>query len=274
MSETTTQEHTGRRHKPAAETADHAAAGGGNGQDTTALASGTVDVPMAEIDLKQAGFKISVPYKFSAGHILTDHEAKVLDAAYQRQFRNNEDANAKARAERLAKAIAENDAAGIEENQPWTAERIAARYATYQPAVGDTVRLSTLERMRYQAAEMVWNDITARHNKAVIAGAAPVIAALVTADGKAAPYNAAHFNLRSVPTVKNKSETAEAFEARKQAIVDARNNHWRMMLDRPKYAEAIQAAMDALMQAKEDSKAESKAEEAAVVVVPQGALLD
>ena len=237
---------------------------------------------MAEIELKQAGFKILVPYKFSAGHVLSDNEAKILDAAYQRQFRNNQDANAKARALRYqaAKTDAER-----EENKPLTAAEIAALYTDYQPAVGDTLRLSTLERMRYEAAEMVWNDITARHTKAVIAGGAPVIAALVTADGKAAPYNAAAYNLRSVPTAKlknvlnpathkNAPETDEEFETRRKSIIDARNNHWRMMLDRPKYAEAIQAALDALLMAKEGDKDSAKAETAPQVVVPQGALLD
>ena len=56
----------------------------------------------ATVTIEIAGNDVTLPVKFAPGHVLTDAQAKVLDAAYQRQFTNNQNAMAKSRAENLA----------------------------------------------------------------------------------------------------------------------------------------------------------------------------
>ena len=56
------------------------------------------------VTIEIAGLQVTLPVKFGTGHVLTETQAKVLDAAYQRQFTNNQNALAKSRADALAKA--------------------------------------------------------------------------------------------------------------------------------------------------------------------------
>src|SRR5580692_4416489 len=119
-----TQEHTtGRapRHTPPANT--------GNGAATPAATPASLGTVTIEI----AGMELTLPVKFGPGHVLTENQAKVLDAAYQRQFTNNENAMAKSRAEALEKAKTDEERAA---KAPLTASAIAALYTAYEPSVG------------------------------------------------------------------------------------------------------------------------------------------
>jgi hypothetical protein len=246
MSEHATQEHTGRRTRK--ETAqDTTALQGANGEDHAA------NVPTVEVEM--TGLKVELPLKFAAGHILTDHEARVLDAAYQRQFRNNQEANATNRAKRFEKATTD---AERPENAPLTAAQLVALYTDYQPAVGDTVRMSTLERMRHEAAWRAWVALVTEHNATVGTDNPPVILKAVMADGKARTVK-----LDTIPTTKPKSEDEEAFKARKQEAIDRRQSFCARMLDMPDYADRIQAQLDAIMA--ERGAKETKVEQDVIV---------
>jgi hypothetical protein len=247
-----TQEHTGRRNRkePAQVEATQA-----NGEDTNGAienASGegssgrTVTIEMTVSDNKEAPkLQVTVPLKFRLGHVLTDNQAKVLDTAYQRQFINNMNANLKARRERLEKATT---AAERNENALLTAGEIAALYTDYEPNVGGGPRMSTLERMRHDAAWRAWVGIVTEHNNAIMAGGEPVIAAL----GKRS------YKPEAIPTAKRKDETKEEFEARKEAATDRRLTHTTKMLDMPKYAERIQIELDKILAEKGQDKAEGE----------------
>lgn len=125
------------------------------------------------VSIEIAGMDVSLPLKFAAGHVLTENQAKVLDAAYQRQFTNNQNALAKSRAEALAKATTDAERAA---KAPLTAQQIAALYADYEPNVGGTPRQSAMERIRSDAAWRFWTSHVKAHNDAVANGGDPVIA--------------------------------------------------------------------------------------------------
>ena len=110
------------------------------------------------VTLEIAGLEVTLPVKFAAGQVLTENQAKVLDAAYQRQFTNNQNAGAKSREEAL-KAGKTDD-----KYQPLSAAAIAALYSDYEPAVGGSTRASTMEKVRQDAAWRVFLARVAEHN--------------------------------------------------------------------------------------------------------------
>jgi hypothetical protein len=121
-----------------------------NGQGNAHLALGTVD-------LEIAGLEVTLPVRFAEGMVLTANQAKVLDAAYQRQFTNNQNA--------MAKAITD----GKSKKDLASAAELAERYTTYEPAVGGS-RIGSLEKLRNDAGWCVWVDMVALHNAAIEAG--------------------------------------------------------------------------------------------------------
>ena len=74
------------------------------------------------VRIEVAGFVVQVPRRFYAGSALTEAQAKVLNAAYIRQFRNNQNANAEARAKRG--------------EPPLTQKELQDIWRGYEPAVG------------------------------------------------------------------------------------------------------------------------------------------
>ena len=186
----------------------------------------------ATTTIKIGDIDVTVPLRFAAGHVLTGNQAAILDAAYQRQFYNNQNAMAKARAEAYAKATTE---AERNAKAPLTADELAALYTVYEPNVG-AARGSNVERLRTTAAWAVWTDTVVAHNKSVAAGGDPVIAKAAgsTVTLLVAPRKS-----------KGTSDTAhaaavEAYEAAKAGIVKA-------VLASPAYAERVQVKLDALM---------------------------
>jgi hypothetical protein len=174
--------------------------------------------------------EITLPVKFSPGHVLTENQAKVLDAAYQRQFTNNQNAMAKSRAEALEKATTD---AEREAKAPLTASAIAALYAAYEPSVGGATRQSTMEKIRSEAAWRFWTAHVSEHNKAVLAGSAPVIVKA----GK---------SVVALPSGKGAPEKRDALIA--------------ALLKLPAYADRIQVQVDAIVAERGNKKEEPKAD--------------
>jgi len=133
----------------------------------SANGASAVTVPvLGTIEIEIAGHNVVLPVKFGPGHVLTENQAKVLDAAYQRQFTNNQNAMAKARAEKLTKATTDAERAAA---APLTASALAGLYATYEPNVGGS-RMGSMEKLRMDAALAVWLDMISEHNTAIDAG--------------------------------------------------------------------------------------------------------
>lgn len=182
------------------------------------------------VKLSIAGLDVVLPVKFRAGQSLTENQAKILDAAYQRQFTNNQAANAKARADRFAKAKTDAERAA---NASLSASEMAAIYADYEPAVGDTIRTDMLTRLRQEAAWRVWVAMVTEHNESVKTGGKPVFA---RAAGKPV----------ELPSKAIKTKDAAGTEVT-VTLADQRNNLADALLARPAYADRIQIMLDSIM---------------------------
>lgn len=130
-----------------------------------AASHGTVVVEIAGLD-------VTLPVKFIAGHVLTEKQALALDAAYQRQFTNNQNANAKSRKDAFDAAKTDEERAA---KRPLTVAEIAALYTDYEPSVGGTPRQSVMEKIRHEAAWRFWSNMVTEHNQSVADGGEPVI---------------------------------------------------------------------------------------------------
>ena len=257
-------EHTNRRARreeptaPPAATAAEAAADSGNGADTSA--------PTMTTEFKVEGKVVAtaeLARKFVAGHALTTNQAFILDVAYQRQFTNNMNANAKARAERLTKATAASDAAGIAANQPYTVEQIVTEWATYEPAVGGTPRLGSLEKLRHTAAGKAWVLTINEHNanrKAYLTPEGTMAEGYVPVITKAGANPAAFGPQRA------QYATAEAYKtAQKEWLETGRDAYISRILETPWMAERVEAVYQQLLAEREAEKtASSEATTAAV----------
>lgn len=213
----------------------------GKGADTSAntQAPKANDEPKGEVivtptvNVEIAGLSVALPIKFQTGHILTENQAKALDAAYQRQFANNQNASAKSRAEALAKATTAEDKAA---KAPLTADQIAALYADYEPAVGGAPRLGQIERMRHDAAWRAWVALVGEHNEAIKSGETPVI---VKAGPKPVTVQA--------PPRRAKDVSEDAHKIALEAFAQARTAFIERFLSLPEYAGRVQAQLDAIL---------------------------
>lgn len=118
-------------------------------------------VAPATVTIEIADQEVTLPVKFVSGHVLTETQARILDAAYQRQFTNNQNAQAKARKEKGKPAL--------------SATELAALYVDYEPSVGVHAGGTGLTKLRDEMAWRFWTSLVAEHNAAVAAGGAPVI---------------------------------------------------------------------------------------------------
>lgn len=209
-----TQEHNTRRNRHQ----DAEAQNSGNGADV-AQSANTVTIEIA-------GLEVILPVKFSSGHVLTENQAKVLDAAYQRQFTNNQNAGAKSRAEALTKATTDAERAA---KAPMSATEIAALYTDYEPSVGGGPRQSSMEKMRQEAAWRAWTVLVGEHNDSVAGGGEPII---VKAGNKPV----------TLPSGKGAPEKRDAMSA--------------MLLTLPAYAERIQVQLDLILAERGTKKTE------------------
>lgn len=236
MSEHANQ-HEGRAARKAREAAEAntGASQTNDGQDTNtnteASAPQTVTITIADM-------QVTLPVKFLPGHVLSDNQAKVLDAAYQRQFTNNQNANAKSKAEALAKLGDKATDADRAKYAPLSASEIAALYPDYEPSVGGGPRLGSMEKMRHDATWSAWVQWVTEHNASIAAGGEPVIAKAGKAGVKVG---------YSIPSVAAKDETPEAFAERKLATQNARTAFIERMLSMPEHADKIQVQLDRIL---------------------------
>jgi hypothetical protein len=206
----------------------------------------TPSVPTVTIEI--AGLNITLPLKFRPGHVLTENQAKILDAAYARQFTNNQNANAEARAKRFAKDAKAEDA-------PLSAAALAALYTDYEPAVGGGVRQSGLETLRHATAWRFWTTLVAEHNKSVSTGGVPVITKAGTKQVTIAPAP----RKRQDQTDADAKATREVFDADRALFIGR-------LLEHSVYGPRIAALVEAELAAKAAEKAAPQAPAADTVV--------
>ena len=193
-----------------------------NTESNTVTTETPTAAPTGTVEIEIAGLQVTLPVKFVAGMVLTDNQAKVLDAAYQRQFTNNQNALAKARADKLAKATTDEDKA---KHAALSATALAALYTDYEPSVGGR---NGLETLRKEAAWKALLKMVAEHNEAVRTGGAPVMV-------KAG---------KSIVTIAKGTKDASV----------------QNMLAKPEYAERVQIELDALLAEREANKGETAKE--------------
>lgn len=203
---------------------------------TGATLSGT------NVEFSKANVTVFLPFKFKAGEPMTADHVNILHTAFTRQLTNNLNANADARAKRLAKATTDADKAA---NAPYTADEILKVWADYMPTVGDTPRLGTVERMQLEAGWKALSKITAEHN------ADPALGIIPSAKGKVVRFGPDKAKLSGDAY---KAAMKEWQDTGREALVNTlKTRAW--LVDR------IAAEYDAMVAAK-------KAEKPAAVAVP------
>jgi hypothetical protein len=227
-----TQETTGRQATRKQAAHDVASANGANGASNGQSNSNTVTIEIAEL-------QVTLPLKFNAGMALTENQAKILDAAYQRQFTNNQNAMAKARAEKLAKASTEAERAAA---QPLTATQLAELYATYEPNVGGS-RMGSMEKTRNDAAWRMWTALVAEHNANVREnGTGPGYVPVIAKAGKAI-----------VPGLSSiRDNNGKVVEG--GTVAEQRDRLIARILTMPEYADKVQFHVDAILAERKGSK--------------------
>lgn len=185
-------------------------------------------VDLSPIEITVADLTVPLPRRHLPGQPMTTSQAMIVDTFYARQFYNNQNANAKARAAKYTAAVAAGDTSAMEKNRPLTVNEILDIYKGYHPSISDTPRASAVERMRKEAAWKAWVVEVSAHNKSVTAGGAPVIVA------------AGSTIVQLMPA------------AERPAFIER-------MLGHAGWAERIQIQMDALMAEQEAKKGKSTA---------------
>ena len=249
----TTENATAHRNTRGKGESEHKA--NGAAPETSAPAvSAPADLGTVTIEL--AGVNVQLPVKFGPGHVLTDAQAKVLDAAYQRQFTNNQNAMGKARAENFAKAT--TDAERLK-YAPLSATALAALYTDYEPSVGGT-RTSSIEKMRLEAAWRVWVEMVEAHNASVKDGTPPVFAKRA---GRNVPLPSTAI---LVTDETGKPIMGTDGKQQKVTLQEQRDNLANGLLARPEFADRIQAMLDKVQAEKGKSKDKADATESVASV--------
>lgn len=181
---------------------------------TVALGINTIEINDTEV---------SVPVMFGPGHVLTENQAKVIQAAYERQFTNNQNALAKSRSE------------GKNTTPQPDAAKLAEMFQTYEPSVGGTPRQSTMDKLRNEAAWRMWTALVAAHNDNVVKNGTSPDYKPVIARAKNGVVNT---TFRAVKAADGTVETTA--QQQKDTFTAA-------LLAAPHYAEAIQTVLDAIM---------------------------
>lgn len=154
------------------------------------------------------------------------------------QFRNNQTANAKARASRYAKAQAAGDSAGMAENAPLTVSDLEKLWSTYEADVGGSgQRQSSAERIKSDAGWLTWVDIVADHNAAVARGEL-----IDGPNGRRTAYlhSGARFDIPRRPA-KGKGMSDEAHKAALDTWNAAKDAVVERILSMPEHAERVAA---------------------------------
>ena len=161
------------------------------------------------------------------GHVLTEIRPSLLYAAYQRQFTNNENAMAKARAEN---GQSQNGRA-MADAMPLDCHcSMLKSYATYEPNVGGA-RMGSMEKIRNDAAWRMWTALVAEHNASVTRQGPPVIA---RAGNKQVP------GLKPIRGTDGKVVAGGT-------VAEQRDRMVARLLTMPEFADRIQLQVDAIV---------------------------
>lgn len=180
-----------------------------------------------------AGVPVTLPYKRKAGDYMSADDAVTLDTFTMRQFSNNQNAMAAARAKRFAAATTDDVRAA---NAPLSADQLAALYANYAVHVGEAgPRADTSVKLREDAAWSVWAETVMAHNKSVVAGGSPVLA---KAGSNVVPLLSMPRKAKGADEAAHKLAVAD-YEAARKTVIDA-------LLAAPAYADRIQSRVDAM----------------------------
>lgn len=202
------------------------------------------------VTLEIAGTDVTLPLKFAPGHVLTDAQAKILDAAFQRQFTNNQNAGHTARQKKLAEATTDAEKAAAQEAiAKFNAEHLASLYADYTPAVGGT-RIGSMDKIRNDAAWRFWTARAKAHNDNLFAH---------TADGKVSDdYVPVHAKAGKsmIPALTTK-KGPDGKVLPGGSIPEQRDSFVARLLAMPDFADEIQANVDAILA--ENGKAKAAA---------------
>ena len=195
--------------------------------------------------LELKGIDVSLPVRFSAGFVCDAIHAKILETACRRQFKNNMDANISNRDKRLAASKTEAEKAA---NAPYTAAEIAALWGTYLPAIGDTPRQGSAERLEGEARYNAYVAAIAQHNDNVTSGKPGIFSA------PGVLKNAL------IPAKKSKGVSEEAHKVYLAEMAEKRSAFLEKFASMPKYAPLVEAERIKLRTA---AKAEDKPDVAA-----------
>lgn len=127
---------------------------------------------------------VYLPRRHTAGMVLDDTLALILDTAVARQFKSNWAFQVDARAKALAKLGDMATEADRKRFAPVTEAELHAAWPTYLPNIGgagDGVGATLEENARAQVATRFWNDLATRHNASIASGGAPLLAKPVPA---------------------------------------------------------------------------------------------
>lgn len=196
----------------------------------------------ALVTIEIAGLEVALPLKFQLGHVLTDNQARVLDAAYQRQFTNNQNALAKSRAEALAKATTDAERTA---KAPLTVAQLADLYINYEPNVGGTPRQSAMEKIRADAAWRMWTAMVSQHNKSIMSA--------VDAEGK---FIGAPVIVKAGSSIVPMPKAFTTEDGTKVTMQDQKDNLISRILTMPEYSDRVQVQIDAIMAERGSKKPE------------------
>lgn len=187
---------------------------------------------MEGITIKIGDLDVTLPDKFSdkVGTPLTEEQAKIIFAHVAGQFRNNQNANAKARSDRYAKAT--NDVER-DENAPLNIDGYLTIWNTYLPNVGEGPRQSSVDKLRTEAAKRAWAQLVSDHNAALDAGEKPILKTNKKQGVAQRP-------------VKTKAVSTEQHETNVKAWEVNQAQIYERLLSSPQYADRIQAQLDLL----------------------------
>lgn len=197
---------------------------------------------VASISVSIAGIDVPMPNRFVSGHVLTDAEAKVTDAAFRRQFKNNQDAAHEAWVKKVTSANGDKAKLAAIGPNPCTVETMLALYANYTPNVGGE-RASSAEKNRYEAGYRLLVELMAEHNVKVEEGSTIVNGVKTYGQGTFWGSNPVQMPRAN----KTLGVTAEAATAEKDALV-------AKLLASPRQAERIQRHLDIVIVEQEAKK--------------------
>jgi hypothetical protein len=224
-------------------------------ETNTTPAAEAAPAPAAEMrTIKIGEVSVNVPVRWKAGEIMTDYLASCVQAFHERQFINNQEANAKNREKRFNAAKSEAERA---DNAPLTAADYAALFATYTVKLGNAPRQTEIDKLRTEMALDFYKSLVGQHNANVAAGLPGIFKApgKVTLDivytvrsGKAAGMDAARVEAHNA-----------AVEAKHEAIV-------AKLLASPVYGPQIEALVAAELERRKAAETPVVSEPDATVV--------